>query len=96
MAQNLARRTVMHKPAIDTTTPAGRVFSYILGVFSEFECDMIRSRVDAGLDRASANDRELNARTMCRIDNSHRAAKRAAMSARPSGLCRHQPSLTRT
>jgi len=44
----------LHQQAIDTTTPAGRVFFHILGVFSEFEHDMIRSRVNAGLDRARA------------------------------------------
>jgi DNA invertase Pin-like site-specific DNA recombinase len=44
----------LHQQAIDTTTPAGRVFFHILGAFSEFERDMIRSRVNAGLDRARA------------------------------------------
>jgi DNA invertase Pin-like site-specific DNA recombinase len=44
----------LHQQAIDTTTPAGRVFFHILGAFSEFERDMIRSRVTAGLDRARA------------------------------------------
>jgi DNA invertase Pin-like site-specific DNA recombinase len=44
----------LHQQAIDTTTPAGRVFFHILGAFSEFERDMIRSRVSAGLDRARA------------------------------------------
>jgi DNA invertase Pin-like site-specific DNA recombinase len=44
----------LHQQAIDTTTPAGRVFFHILGAFSEFERDMIRDRVNAGLDRARA------------------------------------------
>ncbi len=44
----------LHQQVIDTTTPAGRVFFHILGAFSEFERDMIRSRVNAGLDRARA------------------------------------------
>ena len=44
----------LHQQAIDTTTPAGRVFFHILGAFSEFEREMIRSRVNAGLDRARA------------------------------------------
>jgi len=44
----------LHQQAIDTTTPAGRVFFHILGAFSEFERDMIRSRVNVGLDRARA------------------------------------------
>jgi DNA invertase Pin-like site-specific DNA recombinase len=44
----------LHQQAIDTTTPAGRMFYHVLGAFSEFERDMIRSRVNAGLDRARA------------------------------------------
>ena len=40
--------------AIDTTTPAGRMFFHITGAFAEFERDMIRSRVNAGLARARA------------------------------------------
>jgi DNA invertase Pin-like site-specific DNA recombinase len=44
----------LHQQAIDTTTPAGRMFYHVLGAFSEFERDMIRSRVNAGLNRARA------------------------------------------
>ena len=40
--------------AIDTTTPAGRIFFHVTGAFAEFERDMIRSRVSAGLERARA------------------------------------------
>jgi DNA invertase Pin-like site-specific DNA recombinase len=42
----------LHQQAIDTTTPAGRMFLHVTGAFAEFERDMIRSRVNAGLDRA--------------------------------------------
>jgi DNA invertase Pin-like site-specific DNA recombinase len=45
---------VLHQQAIDTTTPAGRMFFQITGAFAEFEREMIRSRVKAGLDRARA------------------------------------------
>jgi DNA invertase Pin-like site-specific DNA recombinase len=45
---------VLHEQAIDTTTPAGRMFFQITGAFAEFERAMIRSRVRAGLDRARA------------------------------------------
>ena len=45
---------VLHEQAIDTTTPAGRMFFQITGAFAEFERAMIRSRVSAGLDRAKA------------------------------------------
>jgi len=45
---------VLHQQAIDTTTPAGRMFFQVTGAFAEFERGMIRSRVMAGLDRARA------------------------------------------
>jgi len=44
----------LDQQAIDTTTPAGRMFFHITGAFAEFERDMIRSRVNAGLARARA------------------------------------------
>jgi DNA invertase Pin-like site-specific DNA recombinase len=44
----------LDQQAIDTTTPAGRMFFHITGAFAEFERDMIRSRVNAGLTRAKA------------------------------------------
>jgi DNA invertase Pin-like site-specific DNA recombinase len=43
---------VLHQQAIDTTTPAGRMFFQVTGAFAEFERGMIRSRVMAGLERA--------------------------------------------
>jgi DNA invertase Pin-like site-specific DNA recombinase len=45
---------VLHQQAIDTTTPAGRMFFQVTGAFAEFERGMIRSRVVAGLERARA------------------------------------------
>jgi DNA invertase Pin-like site-specific DNA recombinase len=44
----------LDQQAIDTTTPAGRMFFHITGAFAEFEREMIRSRVNAGLARARA------------------------------------------
>jgi DNA invertase Pin-like site-specific DNA recombinase len=38
--------------AVDTTTPAGRALFGMLGIFSEFEREMIVARVNAGLARA--------------------------------------------
>jgi DNA invertase Pin-like site-specific DNA recombinase len=38
--------------SLDTTTPAGRALFQTLGIFSEFEREMIRSRVKAGMARA--------------------------------------------
>jgi DNA invertase Pin-like site-specific DNA recombinase len=42
----------LEKQAVDTTTPAGRAMFQMLGVFAEFEREMIRERVSAGIDRA--------------------------------------------
>ena len=44
----------LDQQAIDNTTPAGRMFFHITGAFAEFERDMIRSCVNAGLARAKA------------------------------------------
>ena len=49
----------LHQQAIDTTTPAGRMFYQICGAFAEFERGMIQARVVAGLDRARAKGRRL-------------------------------------
>ena len=42
----------LHRQGIDTTTPAGRALFQMCGVFAEFEREMIRERVRAGLARA--------------------------------------------
>ncbi len=44
----------LHQQAIDTTTPTGRAFLGMAAVFAEFERDMIRERVHAGLKTAKA------------------------------------------
>ena len=46
------RNLFLLKQDVDTTTPAGRAMFQMLGVFSEFEREMIRDRVRSGLDRA--------------------------------------------
>ena len=51
--------------ALDLTTPSGRALAGMLAVFAEFERDILRDRVKAGIDQArkdgkphkSANDR---------------------------------------
>lgn len=40
-----------HRQALDTTSPAGRAMFAMLGVFAEFEREMIRERVLAGIAR---------------------------------------------
>src|SRR6202140_5385350 len=43
--------------AIDTTTPAGRMLTQLLGAFAEFERAMLRERTKAGLDSARREGR---------------------------------------
>jgi DNA invertase Pin-like site-specific DNA recombinase len=50
---------VLHQQAIDTTTPAGRMFFQVTGAFAEFERAMLRSRVNAGLARARSRGAKL-------------------------------------
>lgn len=44
----------LHKQQLDTTTPAGRALFGMLGVFAEFERELIVERVRAGKARAKA------------------------------------------
>jgi len=44
----------LHQQGINTTTPAGKALFQMMGVFAEFEREMIRERVSAGLKRAKA------------------------------------------
>jgi len=41
----------IHTQAVDTTTPAGRAMFGMLGIFAEFEREMIHARVLAGIER---------------------------------------------
>jgi DNA invertase Pin-like site-specific DNA recombinase len=42
----------LHQQGLDTSTPAGRAMFQMLGVFAEFERNVIRERVLAGMARA--------------------------------------------
>jgi DNA invertase Pin-like site-specific DNA recombinase len=42
----------LHQQGINTTTPAGKALFQMMGVFAEFEREMIRERVRAGMARA--------------------------------------------
>jgi DNA invertase Pin-like site-specific DNA recombinase len=54
----------LHQQAIDTTTPSGRAMFQMCGVFAEFEREMIRERVNAGLARAKASGTKLGRPTI--------------------------------
>jgi DNA invertase Pin-like site-specific DNA recombinase len=49
----------LHQQGLDTTTPSGRAFYGMLGVFAEFERAMIQQRIRAGLERAKAQGKRL-------------------------------------
>lgn len=52
----------LHQQGVDTTTPAGKALFGMMGVFAEFERDIIRERVNAGLARAKAQGKQLGRR----------------------------------
>lgn len=49
----------LHQQAVDSSTPAGKAMLAMCGVFAEFEREMIRERVNAGLARARAQGKRL-------------------------------------
>jgi DNA invertase Pin-like site-specific DNA recombinase len=68
----------LHQQAIDTTTPSGKAFYGMLGVFAEFERDMIAARVQAGIDRARAKGKRMGRPS---VDTATAAAVRASLAA---------------
>jgi DNA invertase Pin-like site-specific DNA recombinase len=49
----------LDRQGVDTTTPGGKALFQMMGVFAEFEREIIRERVCAGLEKARANGRRL-------------------------------------
>lgn len=62
----------IHQQAIDTSTPAGRMTFSIFGALAEYERELIRQRVRAGLERAKRNGTKLGRPT--NLNDSVRAA----------------------
>lgn len=58
----------LHQQSIDTSTPSGKMMFQMLGVFSEFERAMIRSRVKAGLERTKARGTKLGRPSLAPIE----------------------------
>ena len=50
---------VSYQEAVDTTTPAGKLMFSMISAFAEFEREIIRERVRAGLDRARKQGKTL-------------------------------------
>jgi DNA invertase Pin-like site-specific DNA recombinase len=71
------------KQAIDTATPAGKAMIHMCVVFSEFERDMIRDRVNQGLQRARAQGKRLGRPP---IDPSKERAIRTALAKGDQGM----------
>jgi DNA invertase Pin-like site-specific DNA recombinase len=59
---------VVTDQAIDTTTPAGRLLFHVLAAIAEFERDLIRERVIAGIRRARAQGRHVGRPAKYRVD----------------------------
>jgi len=51
----------IHQSGLDTATPSGKMMFQMIGVFSEFEREMISERVKLGLDRVKAKGQKLGA-----------------------------------
>ena len=56
-SQNVA--TYIHQQGVDGTTPSGKAMLGMAAVFAEFERDMLRERIAAGISRARAEGRHL-------------------------------------
>ena len=81
----------LHQQGVDTTTPGGKALFQMMGVFAEFEREMIRERVAAGLDRARAKDKKLGrpsigARVESKIHEGHAVGKSKRAIARELGI----------
>ncbi len=57
--QHLGVAFVSLTEALDLTTPAGRAMAGLLAVFAEFEREILRERVRAGLDHARQQGKQL-------------------------------------
>jgi DNA invertase Pin-like site-specific DNA recombinase len=65
----------VHKQAIDTNTPSGKMLFQMLGVFAEFEREIIRERIIAGQQRARAQGKRIGRRGVIDESLQARAAK---------------------
>jgi len=67
----------LHQQSVDTSTPSGRMLFQMLAVFSEFERELIRGRVRAGLARARAKGVQFGRPTLSpdRVERVEKALK---------------------
>jgi DNA invertase Pin-like site-specific DNA recombinase len=69
----------LDRQGVDTTTPGGKALFQMMGVFAEFEREMIRERVCAGLAKARAKGKRLGRPPV------PRPVERAILEARAAG-----------
>ena len=68
----------LDRQGVDTTTPGGKALFQMMGVFAEFEREIIRERVCAGLDKARAKGKRLGRpKVPSSVERSIRAARSA-------------------
>lgn len=58
----------LHQQAVDTSTPSGRMLYQLSAVFAEFERELIKTRINAGLDRARSKGVRLGRPSIPPID----------------------------
>ncbi len=58
----------LHQQAVDTSTPSGKMLYQLSAVFAEFERELIKTRINAGLDRARAKGVRLGRPSIPPID----------------------------
>jgi putative DNA-invertase from lambdoid prophage Rac len=80
--------------AIDLTTPSGRAFAGMLGVFAEFERDILRDRVKAGIAQVRKEGRP-HGRPVTAGKKAHEIRKLAKRGLRQSVIAR-QLKVSRT
>ena len=73
----------LHKQGLDTSTPAGKAMFQMLGVFAEFEREIIAERIHAGLARAREQGTK-SGKPIGRPPTS-KARRRAVLKARKAG-----------
>lgn len=61
------------KQNVDTTLPAGRLTFQVLGAVAEFEREMLRTRVKAGLEIARRNGKRLGRPALRHFDSAEKA-----------------------
>jgi hypothetical protein len=68
----------LDRQGVDTTTPGGKALFQMMGVFAEFEREIIRERVCAGLEKARAKGKRLGRPMVPRsVERSIRTARAA-------------------